>query len=248
MTWAPFASGRTALRGSVGIFYDWLATGTYEESLRVDGVRQQELNILDPSFPDPGNSGFVPPINRYVLGTAYSAPRITRVSAGVDQGAHQADSRGRHLQLSAWFEAIPGYQHQRAGERQHRPRLHAVDRPRRQRRRRLQRSAGRHRTQHRACERTEDRQSIGGVSVCVGRRQTALPPGIGVFGGGGAAEVRTFDQGNARYRLQLFVQGQNLTNQANYVGYSGTLTSPFFGRPTTVLSMRKVDAGISMQF
>ena len=24
MTWAPFASGRTALRGSAGIFYDWL--------------------------------------------------------------------------------------------------------------------------------------------------------------------------------------------------------------------------------
>ena len=39
-----------------------------------------------------------------------------------------------------------------------------------------------------------------------GRTRTALPPGIGVFGGGGAAEVRTFDQGNARYRLQLFVQ------------------------------------------
>ncbi len=81
-----------------------------------------------------------------------------------------------------------------------------------------------------------------------GRTRTALPPGIGVFGGGGAAEVRTFDQGNARYRLQLFVQGQNLTNQANYVGYSGTLTSPFFGRPTTVLGMRKIDAGISMTF
>ena len=81
-----------------------------------------------------------------------------------------------------------------------------------------------------------------------GRNRTALPPGIRVFGGGGAAEVRTFDQGNARYRLQLFVQGQNLTNQANYVGYSGTLTSPFFGRPTTVTGMRKIDAGVSMTF
>ena len=59
-----------------------------------------------------------------------------------------------------------------------------------------------------------------------------LPPGVGVFGG--AAQVRTFDQSNKRYRMQLFVQAQNLTNQRNYIGYSGTLTSPFFGRPTNV--------------
>jgi hypothetical protein len=26
------------------------------------------------------------------------------------------------------------------------------------------------------------------------------------------------------------------------------LTSPFFGRPTTVLGMRKIDAGLSMTF
>jgi hypothetical protein len=81
-----------------------------------------------------------------------------------------------------------------------------------------------------------------------GQRMVPLPPGIGVFGGGNAATVRTFDQGSARYRLQLYVQGQNLTNQANYLGYSGTLTSPFFGRPTTVSGMRKIDVGISMNF
>jgi hypothetical protein len=75
-----------------------------------------------------------------------------------------------------------------------------------------------------------------------------LPPGVGVFGGGGAAQVRTFDPGNKRYRMQLYVQAQNLTNQRNYAGYSGTLTSPFFGKPTTVTGMRKIDVGISLQF
>ena len=79
-------------------------------------------------------------------------------------------------------------------------------------------------------------------------RTAPLPPGIGLFGGGGAAQVRTFDQGNARYRLQVYVQAQNLTNESNYLGYSGTLTSPFFGRPTSVRGMRKIDAGISMTF
>jgi len=41
---------------------------------------------------------------------------------------------------------------------------------------------------------------------------------------------------------------QNLTNRANYQGYSGVLTSPFFGRPTTVSAMRKVDVGLGFSF
>jgi hypothetical protein len=79
-------------------------------------------------------------------------------------------------------------------------------------------------------------------------RTAPLPPGIGVFGGGGAAQVRTFDQGAARYRLQLFVNAQNVTNERNYLGYSGTLTSPFFGKPTAVSGMRKIDIGVGLQF
>ena len=54
-TWAPFKSGKTTLRGSWGMFYDWLPTGTYLQTLQVDGVRQHELNIVNPSFPDPGD-------------------------------------------------------------------------------------------------------------------------------------------------------------------------------------------------
>lgn len=79
-------------------------------------------------------------------------------------------------------------------------------------------------------------------------RTAALPPGIGVFGGGGAAQVRTFDQGTARYRLQVFMQAQNLTNERNYLGYSGTMTSPFFGKPTAVSGMRTIDFGINLNF
>ena len=79
-------------------------------------------------------------------------------------------------------------------------------------------------------------------------RTAPLPPGIGVFGGGSAAQVRTFDVGTARYRIQVYVQAQNLTNEANYMGYSGTMTSPFFGRPTAVSGMRKIDAGVALNF
>jgi hypothetical protein len=79
-------------------------------------------------------------------------------------------------------------------------------------------------------------------------KQATLPPGIGVFGGGNAATVRTVDQSGGRYRVQFFVQCNNLTNQSNYLGYSGTLSSPFFGQPTTVREMRKIDAGINLNF
>jgi len=39
ITWAPFASGRTTIRSSWGLFYDWLPLNTYEQTLRVDGVQ-----------------------------------------------------------------------------------------------------------------------------------------------------------------------------------------------------------------
>ncbi|HEX4566599.1 MAG TPA: hypothetical protein VH138_08195, partial [Vicinamibacterales bacterium] len=76
----------------------------------------------------------------------------------------------------------------------------------------------------------------------------ALPPGIGVFGGGNTAQVRTFDQGSARYRLSVFVLAFNLLNRPNYIGYSGTLSSPFFGQPTAVRDMRKIELGMGLQF
>jgi hypothetical protein len=85
VTWSPFRSGATSLRGSSGIFYDWLATGTYEQSLRIDGARQQEINLVNPSYPDPGVVGDAPPTNRYVLGSDLPLGRNTRFSAGIGQ-------------------------------------------------------------------------------------------------------------------------------------------------------------------
>jgi len=48
--------------------------------------------------------------------------------------------------------------------------------------------------------------------------------------------------------MALIIQAQNLTNEANCLGYSGTLTSPFFGKPAAVSGMRKIDAGINLSF
>ena len=358
LTWAPTASGQTTLRASTGIFYDWLPTGTYEQSLRVDGIRQQEINIFDPSYPNPGGLGTVPPINKYLLDAGYQMPRIARVSGGVDQGFlnvnrvsltysyQQGTHLARGLNLNAAVNGVrpdPAFRNivqavSDAESRQHQIQfdgtinpgamLPAFKGPRISWKRttlfiNYQLTSLRNDTdgafaipasgdlnaewgpaandvRHRANVSFNNqivRNVLVGLNLnlntgdaytlvtgrddngdgifndrpaATGRntlratgqanvnlflayqlafgRQATLPPGIGVFGGGGAATVRTVDQSGGRYRVQFFIQGQNLTNHSNYLGYSGTLSSPFFGRPTTVRDMRKIDAGDQSQF
>lgn len=84
-TWSPFRSGKTSIRASAGVFYDWLNTGTYEQALRVDGFRQQELSILNPSYPNPGGEGSLSKGNRYLIDPNLDMPRNTRFSGGIDQ-------------------------------------------------------------------------------------------------------------------------------------------------------------------
>ena len=85
VTWSPGTSGKTSYRFSTGLFYDWLGTGTYEQTLRVDGFRQQELNIADPLYPYPGSTGVIPPVNRYLLSDNVHMPRQLRFSGGIDR-------------------------------------------------------------------------------------------------------------------------------------------------------------------
>jgi hypothetical protein len=85
VTWAPFKGGRTTLRGSAGLFYNWLNANTYEQTLRVDGLRQRDLFIVNPAYPDPGTGGIVTTTNKYLLGPDVQMGRVFRVSGGVDQ-------------------------------------------------------------------------------------------------------------------------------------------------------------------
>jgi hypothetical protein len=76
-----------------------------------------------------------------------------------------------------------------------------------------------------------------------------LPPGIFINGGPGNLTVtQTQADPLPRFRMGVQVNAQNLTNHRNYVGYSGTLTSTFFGQPTAVQAMRKVDVGLNFSF
>jgi hypothetical protein len=86
-TWAPFKSGVTTLRASAGIFYDWISNGTYEASLRDDGIHQQQLNIVDPVFGDvSATEGSIPATGVDLLGPNLQLARTLRFSAAIRQG------------------------------------------------------------------------------------------------------------------------------------------------------------------
>lgn len=360
VTWAPGAAGTTTLRASWGIFHDWLNNGTYEQTLRVDGFRQRELDIKNPSFPDVSIAEQVAaPVNRYELGESYLLPRSQRLSLGIDR-------RFRATQASATYAYIRGGAIAR-GENLNAPVAGARPDPEfgnvievvsdgagRQHQLQtnltvnqgalmpLQKSAPRFNmkrvtlflnytlgfnrnnsdgafsvaptgdldlewgpanndVRHRmgmslnnqiiknlnlginvnatsgapytirtgyddngdliyndrpagVTRNTERAANHFNLNMNIGYNfrfgpPGGGPPGVGVFiGGAGAApEVRTFDA-PARYGIGFFIQAQNLTNRANYTGYSGVMTSPFFGQPTSVASTRRVEAGLNFSF
>ncbi|MBA2306510.1 MAG: TonB-dependent receptor, partial [Acidobacteria bacterium] len=87
-TWSPFKNGKTTVRGGGGIFYDWLESETYEQVLRVDGTRQQDLVITNPGYPDPfsgGASQQVLPASRYALADGLVMPTRTMGNIGLSQ-------------------------------------------------------------------------------------------------------------------------------------------------------------------
>ncbi len=84
VTWAPTKSGTTTLRASGGIFHGWLDPGIWWQTVRFDGAHQRDVLITNPSYPDPGSGGVVPPANTYRVGD-YKLNKNFRYSVGVDQ-------------------------------------------------------------------------------------------------------------------------------------------------------------------
>ena len=86
-TWSPLANGATVLRGSIGWFHGFIPENLYEQTLRIDGQRQREYIIRNPSYPNPGEVSALPPsaVNRYLLGDDFHLQQNFRWSAGIDQ-------------------------------------------------------------------------------------------------------------------------------------------------------------------
>ena len=47
------APGKVVVRGGYGTFYDWYDTSLYDQTLRVNGVSQRDLLIINPGYPNP---------------------------------------------------------------------------------------------------------------------------------------------------------------------------------------------------
>ncbi|RPJ66881.1 MAG: hypothetical protein EHM24_21055 [Acidobacteria bacterium] len=85
LAWSPLKSGNLTVRGNYGYFYDWIAGDTYKQTLLVDGVRQRELNVRNPSYPEPGLIGTAPASNKYLWSQDLLLPNAHRASVGVDR-------------------------------------------------------------------------------------------------------------------------------------------------------------------
>jgi hypothetical protein len=353
ITWSPFKDGKTTFRGGIGYFNDWLGTSTYEQTLRVDGFKQRELNVPFPSYPDPGSSGLTPATNRYLLGDGLTLPENLSANLGIDRqitgafrvnagytyrfGTHvlrgsnlnapvngvrpdpnfanvvevlnDAEQRVHQLNVGAnilalnWHRTIlfVNYTFTKAESNGTGPfslpangnDLSTEWGPVQPRHRVLgsfniapfkdvslslnfrqqsgspynittgrdnngdgvfnDRPAG----VSRNSAWTASQWDIGGrlnYAIGFGTKPPASgggPQGVMiVMGGGGGGPQGGFGGGadNKRYQINFYIAGSNLTNHNNYIGYSGVVTSQFFGQPTNVLNPRKLELGVRFGF
>jgi hypothetical protein len=118
--WSPLKSGRITFRGGAGIFYDWFAAQTYEQTLRVDGQRQRDLVITNPGYPNPFNGGMqtVLPPSRIQVDPELQIPYIIQSSIAMETNpfklfrltTNYQYQRGVHLLHGRNLNApIPGF-------------------------------------------------------------------------------------------------------------------------------------------
>jgi hypothetical protein len=83
--WTPFKSGTTTVRGGFGVFNEWYEDSLYEQALRLDGVRQLDLIVRNPTYPSADVTGGTPlPPSVTRIASDLVMPQITRASFGVE--------------------------------------------------------------------------------------------------------------------------------------------------------------------
>jgi hypothetical protein len=81
----------------------------------------------------------------------------------------------------------------------------------------------------------------------LGAAPTAAP-GAQQRGFGGPGGGARGGQGGSRTSVELFVQAQNILNHVTKTGYTGNLSSPFFGTATSVGAPRDINVGLRFNF
>ncbi len=85
-------------------------------------------------------------------------------------------------------------------------------------------------------------------AINFGRRNTPPPPGFLIQVVGNQAPTVQQITADWRYRMQFFVNVQNLTNRANYIGAQRDVHVPVLQPPDVGANPRKVDIGVVFQF
>jgi hypothetical protein len=360
VTWSPFKNGKTTVRAGGGLFHEWLDADTFEQTLRVDGTRQQDLVIVNPGYPDPfagGAAQEILPPSRYMLANGLVLPKralgllaVTQQISptfGVNVGYSHTNGwdRFRGRNANAPLDGIrpnPALGNITEVESTARLRVDSVNAglnfnlPKRRTfvfanyafNRQLSDGDGAFSLPADSYDLAAEWGRVGGVprhiasavmntsltrtvrfaasatarsgrpyNLTTGRDDNGdtvfndrpagvprnsltsqgmweiaarvtyafgfgeRPPSAGgpggpqmimIRGGGGAGDLLGGLSGggadNKRIRIELFIAAANLANTVNPVGYSGVMTSPFFGLPTAAGPARKIDVGMKIGF
>jgi hypothetical protein len=355
--WSPLRSGSLTLRANYGYFYDWIASDIYKQTLLVDGYRQREFNVINPSYPNPGLIGTAPPTNRYLWSDGLVLPSAQRANVGADRAltknsrmnvsysygwgslllrprnlnapmngvrpdaefanvlelAADAESKSHAINVGwnysrfdwhrtfaflnySWsksdtntagaFTLLPGGDNLALewgpsnGDARHRFSATLSSEPVRNLSVSLSfgartatpytittgrdnngdgvfndRPAGVSRNSARGADNVDlggrlaygwsfgpPRPGGGG-----GGQQVVVATGS-AGGGGMAASVVGGGASDKRYRLDIYISGQNLLNRVNYTAYSGVMTSPLFGQPIAAGQARRLQVGARFGF
>jgi hypothetical protein len=89
-TWTPWGN-RTSIRGGYGLFYDWYESSLYDSTLRVNGIAQRDLLILNPGYPDPssGVMADVQPGGRIQAHPELDMPKVHQAAIGIERQVTQ---------------------------------------------------------------------------------------------------------------------------------------------------------------
>jgi len=354
LAWSPLRSGNLTMRAGYGYFYDWLSGDLYKQTLQIDGFRQRELNVRNPSFPAPPEDGPATATNQYLWSDDLALPTSHRLNVGADRTLTpnmrvnatftrawgRGQLRGRNLNTpvngvrpNAEFANILtlvsdaesqtnslnlGWNYTRLdwkrafffvnytlgtsntnttgafsvpasgdnlvtewgpsqGDIRHRANLTMSMAPftnlsmnlnaRVQSGSPYNITTGRDDNGDglfndrpvgvaRNAGRASAQWDLGGrMSYTIGwgsRAQNGGGPASTMVQmmGGSSAMAAALGGGaqNSRYRLEFSLSFQNLLNRANYVGYSGVITSPFYGKPTSVVNPRSLQLGARLGF
>jgi hypothetical protein len=115
--WSPAHVPHTTFHLGAGVFHAWLLPNDIEQTVRVDGIHQQDLLIVNPDYPNPRADGAVAlPSGRYLLSPDLTLPTIVRSSIGVDHTrgpltlhadyAHQSAHQFRGDNLNAPIDGV----------------------------------------------------------------------------------------------------------------------------------------------